>query len=106
MLAWFATWTDYFWRSPLANAKFTLVDFDGTEQAAAISREGKFVAFLADREGQIDAWIGEVGSGTYPQFDEWRRARSGQSVDPHARLLCGLIARLNLDKASGWLAGR
>ena len=65
MLAWYATWTDYFWHSPLANAKFTLVDFDGTEQAAAISREGKFVAFLGDREGQIDAWIGEVGSGTY-----------------------------------------
>ncbi len=65
-LAWFAAETDYFWRNPLANAKFTrLLDFDGTEQAAAISRDGKFVAFLGDRDGQIDAWISEVGSGTY-----------------------------------------
>jgi Tol biopolymer transport system component len=65
-LAWFATETGYFWRSPLANAKFTrLLDFDGTQQAAAISHNGKFVAFLADRDGQIDAWISEVGSGTF-----------------------------------------
>jgi Tol biopolymer transport system component len=65
-LAWFAAGKDYFWRSPLANAKFTrLLDFSGTEQAAAISRDGKFVAFLADRDGQIDAWVSELGSGTY-----------------------------------------
>jgi Tol biopolymer transport system component len=65
-LAWYAAETDYFWRSPLANAKFTrLVDFTGTAQAAAISRDGKFVAFLADRDGQIDAWVSELGSGTY-----------------------------------------
>src|ERR1700732_3138568 len=61
-LAWFAADKDYFWRSPLANAKFTrLVDFTGTAQAAAISRDGKFVAFLADRDGQIDAWVSELG---------------------------------------------
>jgi Tol biopolymer transport system component len=64
-LAWFAA-EGYFWRSPLANAKFTrLLDFAGTEQAAAISRDGKFVAFLSDRDGQIDAWVSEVGSGNY-----------------------------------------
>ena len=65
-LAWFVAGTDYFWRNPLADAKFTrLFDFAGTEQAAAISRDGKFVAFLADRDGQTDAWLGEVGTGTY-----------------------------------------
>jgi len=43
--------------------KFTrLVDFTGTAQAAALSRDGKFVAFLADRDGQIDAWVSELGS--------------------------------------------
>jgi Tol biopolymer transport system component len=41
------------------------LDFVGNEQAAAISRDGKYVAFLADRDGQIDAWLSEVGSGTY-----------------------------------------
>jgi Tol biopolymer transport system component len=65
-LAWFAVETGYFWRSPLANAKFTRpLDFPGTKQAAAISRDGKFVAFLADRDGQIDAWLSEVGSGSF-----------------------------------------
>jgi Tol biopolymer transport system component len=65
-LAWFADESGYFWRSPLANAKFTrLLDFTGVEQAAAISRNGKFVAFLADQDGQIDAWVSEVGSGTF-----------------------------------------
>jgi Tol biopolymer transport system component len=65
-LAWLALETGYFWRSPLASAKFTRpLDFPGTKQAAAISRDGKFVAFLADRDGQIDAWLSEVGSGTF-----------------------------------------
>jgi Tol biopolymer transport system component len=65
-LAWYATKADYFWRNPLVNAKFIrLLDFAGTEQAAAISRDGQFVAFLSDHDGQIDAWVNEVGSGTY-----------------------------------------
>jgi len=54
------------WRNPLAEARFTrLSGFAGTEQAAAISRDGKRVAFLAAREGRIDAWIGEIGGSTY-----------------------------------------
>jgi serine/threonine protein kinase/Tol biopolymer transport system component len=65
-LAWLAAETGYFWHSPLARAKFTrLLDFPGTEQAAAMSRDGKFAAFVGDRDGQIDAWVSEVGSGTY-----------------------------------------
>jgi len=56
-LAWLATKSEYFWRSPLENAKFIrLADFGGSEheQAAAISRDGKFVAFLSDRDGPMD----------------------------------------------------
>lgn len=64
-LAWLATESDYFWRSPLASARFTRLDFTGSDQAAAISRDGKLVAFLSDRDGQIDAWVSEVGSGAY-----------------------------------------
>jgi Tol biopolymer transport system component len=65
-LAWFAAEADYFWRNPLAHAKFTrLLVFPGTEQAATISRDGKFVAFVGDRGGEIDVWVSNVGSGTY-----------------------------------------
>jgi Tol biopolymer transport system component len=64
-LAWLATESGYFWRSPLASAKFTRLEFAGTEQAAAISRDGKLVAFLSDRDGPMDAWVSEVGSGAY-----------------------------------------
>jgi Tol biopolymer transport system component len=42
--------TEYFWRSPIADARYqTITDFDGVEQAAAVSRDGHFVAFLSDR---------------------------------------------------------
>ena len=65
-LAWFAAEADYFWRNPLAHAKFTrLLDFPGTEQAATISRDGKLVAFVGDLGGEIDVWVSNVGSGTY-----------------------------------------
>jgi serine/threonine protein kinase/Tol biopolymer transport system component len=57
---------DRFWHDPLAQAKFMrLTDFAGTEQAAAISRDGRFVAFLADRDGHLDAWVTEIGSNHY-----------------------------------------
>src|SRR5277367_5225111 len=58
--------TDYFWRSPIADARFqTVSDFDGLEQAAAISRDGHLVAFLSDRDGQMDVWLTQVNSGVF-----------------------------------------
>jgi serine/threonine protein kinase/Tol biopolymer transport system component len=58
-------------RDPLAEAKVTrLTDFAGTEQAAAISRDGRFVAFLANREGRMDAWLTEIGSNRYRNLTE------------------------------------
>src|SRR4029077_16057608 len=48
----------------LASARFTRLDFAGTEEAAAISRDGKLVAFLSGRDGQIDAWVSEGGRVT------------------------------------------
>jgi Tol biopolymer transport system component len=54
--------TEYFWRNPLEGATYTkLTDFEG--QHAAISRDGKFVAFLSDRDGPWDAWVTQVGTG-------------------------------------------
>jgi Tol biopolymer transport system component len=52
--------------NPLANARFTrLTDWEGTETLAEISPDGRFVAFLADREGQFDIWLTQVGTGVF-----------------------------------------
>jgi Tol biopolymer transport system component len=54
------------WRNPLANATFArLTDWPGIEQAAEISRDGRWVSFLADHDGHMDAWLTQIGSGRY-----------------------------------------
>ena len=59
-------WTERFWRNPIADARFqTVTNFDGLEQAAAVSRDGHFVAFLSDRDGYTDVWVTQVGSGEF-----------------------------------------
>jgi Tol biopolymer transport system component len=84
-LTWFAVEADYFWRNPLAHAKFTpLLDFPGNEQAATMSRDGKSVAFQGDRDGQIDVWLSAVGSGTYRNLTE---GRVRDLVNPSIRAL-------------------
>jgi len=58
--------TEHFWRNPIANARFqTVTDFDGLDQAAAVSRDGHLVAFLSDRDGHINVWVTQVGSGEF-----------------------------------------
>ncbi len=50
--------------SPLANATFTrLTDFEGVERDAAISPDGRFVAFLSNRSGPLDIWVSQVETG-------------------------------------------
>ena len=72
-VAWFALDRARAWRNPLANAKFSrLSAFPGTEQAAAISPDGRFVAFLASRDGPLDAWVGEIGSGNFRNLTQGR----------------------------------
>jgi Tol biopolymer transport system component len=59
------------WRDPLLGAKvMRLGDFTGTEQSAAISRDGRYMAFLADRDGHVDAWLTEIGSNKYRNLTE------------------------------------
>ncbi len=76
---------DYSWRNPIANARFQRVtDFDGGEQAAAVSRDGHFVAFLSDRDGQMDVWVTQVGSG---QFHNLTCGSAPELVNPSVRTL-------------------
>ena len=77
--------TEYFWRNPIANARFqTVTDFGGVEQAAAISRDGHLVAFLSDRDGPMDVWVTQVGSG---QFHNLTHGAAPELVNPSIRNL-------------------
>jgi Tol biopolymer transport system component len=77
--------TEYFWRNPIADARFkTVTNFDGMEQAAAVSRDGQFVAFLSDRDGRMDVWVTQVGSG---QFHNLTRGSAPELVNPSVRTL-------------------
>ena len=55
---------------------WSLTDFDGTEQAAVVSRDGRYAAFLSFRDGQMDLWLTQVGSG---EFQNPRGAANGSS---------------------------
>jgi len=53
-------------RDALAGATFTqFTDFEGSETDAAISPDGKFVAFMSDRDGPFQAWLKQVGTGEF-----------------------------------------
>src|SRR5438034_613065 len=84
-LVWLLDRADYFWQNPLSNARFVpLTDFEGREHAAAISRDGKFVAFLSDRDGPVDAWVTQVGTG---QFHNLTRGKVRELVNPDIRTI-------------------
>jgi len=81
---WFQR-TEYFWRNPIADARFqTVTDFEGVERDAAVSRDGHFVAFLSDRDGQMDVWVTQVGSG---QFHNLTHGSAPELVNPSVRTL-------------------
>lgn len=76
---------DYFWRNPIAGTRVQrITDWDGAAQAAALSRDGQFIAFLSDREGQMDVWITQVGSG---QFHNLTQGSAPELINPAVRLL-------------------
>ena len=82
---WFLDSRDYFWRTPLAGAAFeSVTDFAGIEQAAAVSRDGRFAAFLSDRDGPMDVWVTQLGTG---QFYNLTRGRVPDLVNPSVRTL-------------------
>ncbi len=77
--------TAYSWRNPIAGARVQKVtDFDGIAQAAAVSRDGHFVAFLSDRDGSMDVWVTQVGSG---EFHNLTRGTEPELVNPSVRTL-------------------
>jgi Tol biopolymer transport system component len=61
-----------------------LTDFEGQEQAAAISRDGRFVAFLSDRDGRVDVWVTQVGTG---EFRNLTQGKAPELLNPEVRSL-------------------
>jgi WD40-like Beta Propeller Repeat len=71
--------------NPLADARFLpLTNFGASEQAAALSRDGRFVAFLSNRDGRMDVWVTQVGTG---QFYKLTRNAAGELINPSVRTL-------------------
>lgn len=72
-------------RDLLAGARFIpLTNFGGMEQAAAVSRDGRFVAFLSNREGPMAVWVTQVGTG---QFYNLTRNSTRELINPSVRTL-------------------
>ena len=79
VLIFAATWM---WRTaadvpdnPLTNAQFTrFTDFEGSESDAALSRDGRFIVFRSDRDGPIDTWVSQVGSGRFVNLTKGTRS--------------------------------
>ena len=42
-----------------------LTNSGGVSQAAALSRDGRYAAFLSDRDGRMDVWVTQIGTGQF-----------------------------------------
>jgi serine/threonine protein kinase len=61
------------WRTRWADARIERVtDFPGSEVDAAISPNGQFAAFLADRDSVFDAFVTRIGSGRFTNLTSGR----------------------------------
>jgi Tol biopolymer transport system component len=95
--------------NPLAGARYTrFTDFEGSETDAAISRDGRFVAFRSDRDGPIDTWVSQVGTGRFVNLTRGSQTvvqvdNVGFTPDGSEVWLSGIIggARLRLVPLSG-----
>jgi WD40-like Beta Propeller Repeat len=84
LIVWFES-SDHFWRNPFAGAVYqSVTGFDGRNEAAAVSRDGQFIAFLSDRGGRTDVWVTQVGSG---RFHNLTQGLAGELVNSSIREL-------------------
>jgi Tol biopolymer transport system component len=71
--------------NPLAEARITpLTDFEGLELDAAVSPDGRFAAFLSDRDGAMDVWVTQIGTG---EFRNLTRGLAPELLNPEVRSL-------------------
>jgi serine/threonine protein kinase len=87
-LLWVLWKGDYFWRNPLDGARVERVtDFEGDEVDAAISPDGKLVAFVSDHERHYDAWICGDRQRRVREHHEGAGRQRGSVPGPEDRLL-------------------
>jgi serine/threonine protein kinase len=80
-ILWRLRQNDYFWRNPLDGGRTERVsDFEGDEGDVSISPDGKFMAFLADRSGQFDIWLSQIGSGEFVNVTKGKFPTSNPAV--------------------------
>ncbi|HET9863301.1 MAG TPA: winged helix-turn-helix domain-containing protein [Steroidobacteraceae bacterium] len=73
------------WQDPLIGADYKpLTDFIGSEELATITPDGQFVAFVSDRDGQWDVYVGQTATG---DFENLTRARIPELRNPSVRML-------------------
>jgi serine/threonine protein kinase len=90
-------------QNPLADATFRkLTDIRGSNDAA-ISPDGKFVAFVSDHDGEFDIWVSQVETGhmynrTGSQFGDLRRSLQdvGFSSNSSEILSLGVAGKIGL----------
>ena len=84
--------------NPLERAHFTrLTDFETTE--AAISPDGRFVAFLSDHDGSNDVWLTQLGTGQLINLTKGKVDQIGHLPGPVRG------AGFSADGSEIWLAG-
>lgn len=85
LAGWWALSRERAPEDPLRDARFIqLTNFDGNEHAAALSRDGRFVAFLSDRDGRMDVWVTQIGAG---RFYNITNGGASELVNPAVRTL-------------------
>ena len=82
---WFAQESGLPWRDPLSGADLARVtDFIGAEEHAAVSADGRLVAFVSDRDGAWDVWLGQIGTG---DFRNLTHGKVAELRNPAVRML-------------------
>ena len=83
LVAWYASRTPGL-ENPLAGATFVrLTDFDSAELDATISPDGRFVAFLSERDGPLDVFLTQVGTGRFTNLTNVKEALKGTGPVRH-----------------------
>jgi serine/threonine protein kinase len=104
LLSWLRPGLDHSgtqYENPLAGARFSrLTDFSGSEFDAAISPDGRFVAFVSDRDGPFEAFVGQIGTGEFRKLATGAREFEVEDARAPVRSV-----GFNADGSEIWLGG-